>query len=688
MRFISVKFTDKDPLMLRNDVKYDCFIIGSDEDFQVLFHCHRQFPEVRTLELLAKLVDVVSSSGGENHMAEPRRITLHEQGAPDLILQPLQARYPNLDPNFELKNSLINLLPKYHGLPGQDPVRHLRDFKVACSTARRHGADEISIMVFAFPFSLEGQAKEWFYSQPDEVVTEWDLLRREFLDKFFPLEKTDYIWKEISDKRLFTASSGGSLSKNKTAAEARSLINDVAEATQHVKVRNNPSKSVVEAPSSDLALTKVLGEMTTLLKEIHQRQKASHSIQTIQAPPQILQLEGPPRVCGPRFSQSWPYLLPKIPTPTKPLAHLAFLLSLSQNPRDSINTITLRSGITLEEVEQKPIKLAEDVPNVEVGETMETDEDEKEGEVTKEEEEQLRAKESKRKNNLEEQIPIPFPTIAKKPKKHEELDPNIVQIFKNVEVTIPLFDAIHQVPKYSKFLKDVCTHKEKIDGLGMNPLCNSFSSVMDDFPEKYSDPGPCLVSCMIGEIQLKDCMCDLGSCVSIMPLSIYEKSNLAQLRRSGARFVLVDNSIILVVGIAENVLVRIQNLIFSVDFHILETPPIDLDRPSSILLGRPFLKTSQFKLDTFSGNYLFEAKGKVVKFKLEKIMSEISVNRDFELRGLSKENRKDPQLPHSQVSKAPNHGSIDKWKHLPLKNTLTKANKKDKMDVLEDVPKR
>ncbi|KAL4344026.1 hypothetical protein AHAS_Ahas11G0137200 [Arachis hypogaea] len=72
---------------------------------------------------------------GEQYMAEPRRITLHEQGAPDIILQPLQARYPNLDPNFELKNSLINLLPKYHGLPGQDPIRHLRDFQVACSTS-------------------------------------------------------------------------------------------------------------------------------------------------------------------------------------------------------------------------------------------------------------------------------------------------------------------------------------------------------------------------------------------------------------------------------------------------------------------------------------------------------------------------------------------------------------------------
>ncbi|KAL4286883.1 hypothetical protein AHAS_Ahas19G0130700 [Arachis hypogaea] len=78
------------------------------------------------------------------------------------------------------------------------------------------------------------------------------------------------------------------------------------------------------------------------------------------------------------------------------------------NPRGSINVITLRSGTTLEEVEPKPIKLAEDVSNVEVGDTMEIDEDEKEEEVAKEEEEQLKAKEPKWKSNLEEQIPIPF----------------------------------------------------------------------------------------------------------------------------------------------------------------------------------------------------------------------------------------------------------------------------------------
>ncbi|RYR53492.1 hypothetical protein Ahy_A06g028637 isoform B [Arachis hypogaea] len=61
------KFFYRIPItVLQDTVKYDCFTISSDEDLQVMFLCRRQFPEVRTPELLAKLVDMVSSSGGSN----------------------------------------------------------------------------------------------------------------------------------------------------------------------------------------------------------------------------------------------------------------------------------------------------------------------------------------------------------------------------------------------------------------------------------------------------------------------------------------------------------------------------------------------------------------------------------------------------------------------------------------------
>ncbi|XP_016169604.1 uncharacterized protein LOC107612375 [Arachis ipaensis] len=44
-------------------VRYETFVIGSDEDMQVLFHCRCSFLEVRIPELLAKLEDGVDSFG-------------------------------------------------------------------------------------------------------------------------------------------------------------------------------------------------------------------------------------------------------------------------------------------------------------------------------------------------------------------------------------------------------------------------------------------------------------------------------------------------------------------------------------------------------------------------------------------------------------------------------------------------
>ncbi|XP_057745287.1 uncharacterized protein LOC130963154 [Arachis stenosperma] len=64
------KFFYRIPItVLHHTVKYDCFTIGSDEDLQVMFFSRRKFPEMRTPELLAKFVDVVSSFGGSNRNA-------------------------------------------------------------------------------------------------------------------------------------------------------------------------------------------------------------------------------------------------------------------------------------------------------------------------------------------------------------------------------------------------------------------------------------------------------------------------------------------------------------------------------------------------------------------------------------------------------------------------------------------
>jgi len=43
-----------------------------------------------------------------------------------------------------------------------------------------------------------------------------------------------------------------------------------------------------------------------------------------------------------------------------------------------------------------------------------------------------------------------------------EHDYDILETFRRVEVNIPLLEAIKQIPKYAKFLKDLCTHMRKL----------------------------------------------------------------------------------------------------------------------------------------------------------------------------------------------------------------------------------
>ncbi|MED6166276.1 hypothetical protein PIB30_107640, partial [Stylosanthes scabra] len=60
----------------------------------------------------------------------------------------------------------------------------------------------------------------------------------------------------------------------------------------------------------------------------------------------------------------------------------------------------------------------------------------------------------------------------------------------------------------------------------------------------------------------------------------------------------------------------VKDLMFPVDFYILDMPPDTPGRPSHVLLGRPFLKTARFKLDAFEGTFSFESNGICATFTM------------------------------------------------------------------------
>ena len=96
--------------------------------------------------------------------------------------------------------------------------------------------------------------------------------------------------------------------------------------------------------------------------------------------------------------------------------------------------------------------------------------------------------------------------------------------FRKVEVNIPLLDAIKQIPRYVKFLKEMCTHLRKLKGSERISMGRNVSALIGksvpQIPKKCKDPGTFNIPCIIGNNKFDNAMLDLGAFVSVMPIVI------------------------------------------------------------------------------------------------------------------------------------------------------------------------
>ena len=75
-------------------------------------------------------------------------------------------------------------------------------------------------------------------------------------------------------------------------------------------------------------------------------------------------------------------------------------------------------------------------------------------------------------------IPLPVPPRAIPNKKMEEAEKEILETFRKVEVSIPLQDAIKHIPRYAKFLKELCTYKRNLKGNERISMGRNVSALM------------------------------------------------------------------------------------------------------------------------------------------------------------------------------------------------------------------
>ena len=123
------------------------------------------------------------SSDDSDHKEMARIRTLKEMAVPNLELQPLCIQYPQREDAFELKSGMIHLLPSFHGFSGEDPNKHLKEFRVVCTSMKPSGTTEEQVKLRAFPFSLKDFSKDWLYYLPSRTIKMWNTMKRLFLEK-------------------------------------------------------------------------------------------------------------------------------------------------------------------------------------------------------------------------------------------------------------------------------------------------------------------------------------------------------------------------------------------------------------------------------------------------------------------------------------------------------------------------
>ena len=199
--------------------------------------------------------------------------------------------------------------------------------------------------------------------------------------------------------------------------------------------------------------------------------------------------------------------------------------------------------------------------------------------------------------------------------------------FRKVEINIPLLEAIRQLPKYARFLKGLCTNRNKLNLQDKVRVGENVSAVLQTkLLQKCKDPGMFTIQCIIGQKRIENGMLDLGASINVMPLSIFKTFNLGPLKDTRVVIQLADRSNVYPEGVVEDVLVKVNEFIFPADFYIVDMNDDNSVNSAVLLLGRPFMSTARIKIDMHEGTLSVEFDGETIMLFLV-----LMITKDFEM---------------------------------------------------------
>ncbi|XP_031251860.1 uncharacterized protein LOC116109778 [Pistacia vera] len=172
---------------------------------------------------------------------------------------------------------------------------------------------------------------------------------------------------------------------------------------------------------------------------------------------------------------------------------------------------------------------------------------------------------------------LPFPEIPPELAHHTPLVPFLQRLRKKNQHK--QFTKFLKMPSYAKLIKEIMSNKRKLEEEETMMLTEECSAILHKkLPSKLKDLG------RIGEVN---------------PTTISLQ--------------LADRSIKHLRSIVEDVLVKVDKVIFPVDFVILD---MEEDKEMPLILGRPFLATGRALIDVLEGKLLLRVQDEKVTFNV------------------------------------------------------------------------
>ncbi|XP_070034598.1 uncharacterized protein [Nicotiana tomentosiformis] len=119
---------------------------------------------------------------------------------------------------------------------------------------------------------------------------------------------------------------------------------------------------------------------------------------------------------------------------------------------------------------------------------------------------------------------------------------------------------------------------------------------------KLEDLGAFTITCTIESVEFAKALYDVGASINLMPYSVFKSLGIGKPRPTSMRLQMANRTMKRLLGVIENVLVRVDKFILPANFMILDC---EVDYEVPIIFGRPFLATGKALVDVEAGEPTF-----------------------------------------------------------------------------------